>query len=49
MPAWVDKCVQRYIDKGFTKEEAWKRCQGAYEKQKGRDERKKLVKGASKR
>jgi hypothetical protein len=53
IPSWVDKCVKRYIDKGFTKDEAWKRCQGAYEKQKGRDEKKKkkkiLVRGASKR
>jgi hypothetical protein len=45
MPEWVDKCVKRYLDKGLSKDEAWKRCQGAYEKQK----KKHVVRGAVKK
>ena len=34
MPKWVDDCVQKYMNKGLPKKEAWKRCNGAYSKQK---------------
>jgi len=44
MPAWIDACVKSYLKKGLSKDEAWKRCNGAYSKQK-----KKAVKGAVKR
>jgi len=33
-PRWVDNCVQRYKQKGLSKDEAWKRCMGAYKKRK---------------
>lgn len=41
MPIWVDQCVEDYKLKGFSEEEAWKRCQGAYEKQKEQKKKKK--------
>lgn len=34
MPKWVDDCVKRYMKKGLNKEEAFKRCMGAYNKNK---------------
>ena len=34
MPKWVDDAVKRYMKKGLSKEEAWKRAMGAYQKQK---------------
>jgi hypothetical protein len=34
IPRWIDECVKRYLKKGFTEDEAWKRCRGAYEKRK---------------
>jgi hypothetical protein len=36
MPKWVDDCVKKYMDKGLSKSEAWKRCKGAQKKQKKR-------------
>lgn len=33
MPAWVDSCVKKYTAEGMSKDEAWKRCMGAYKKQ----------------
>lgn len=41
MPAWVDECVKRYIKKGYSKDEAWKRCNGAYQKRKRKKKGKK--------
>lgn len=38
MPQWVDDCVKRYLAKGLSKDEAWKRCMGAHEKRQ-KDER----------
>lgn len=46
MPAWIDDCVKSYLKKGLSEDEAWKRCNGAYSKQK---KKKKIVKGAKKR
>lgn len=40
MPKWVDQCVERYKKKGLPEKEAWKRCQGAYKKQKGKEKSK---------
>lgn len=40
MPAWVDKCVREYLKKGLAKDEAWKRCMGAYNKKKKSRKRK---------
>lgn len=34
MPEWVDECVRDYLNKGVPKDEAYKRCVGAYGKQK---------------
>ncbi len=41
MPKWVDECVKRYKKKGYSEDEAWKRCQGAYQKQKKQSKKKK--------
>jgi len=41
MPKWVDDCVKRYRAKGMSENEAWKRCNGAYSKQKKRKKTKK--------
>ena len=40
MPKWIDKCVERYKKTGLSKDEAWKRCQGAYEKRKKKQRKK---------
>lgn len=39
MPKWVDDCVKRYLKKGFTEDQAWERCMGAYNKQVGKRKR----------
>lgn len=41
MPKWVDDCVKRYMNKGLPEKEAWKRCNGAYSKQKKKKKAKK--------
>lgn len=41
MPKWVDDCVKRYRNKGLSEKEAWKRCNGAYQKQKKKRKKKK--------
>jgi hypothetical protein len=43
MPKWVDKCVTRYKKKGVSKDEAWKRCMGAYKKRQKQRKRKALT------
>lgn len=43
IPKWVDTCVRRYRSKGMKKEEAWKRCMGAYKKTKRRSRKKRNV------
>lgn len=40
MPKWVDDCVRRYIKDGLSKSEAWKRCNGAYQKRKKKSKKK---------
>lgn len=41
MPEWLDKCVERYKKKGLSKDEAWKRCKGAQQKQKKKSKKSK--------
>lgn len=40
MPEWVENCVRDYMKKGVPKDEAWKRCNGAYGKQKKKKHKK---------
>lgn len=40
MPDWVDKCVERYRKKGYSEDEAWRRCMGAYNKRKKKKKKK---------
>lgn len=43
-PRWVDDCVQQYINKGFSEDEAWKRCKGAQKNQQRAKKTKKKTK-----